>query len=479
MATAMKTWSSSGGKYKWWKMGGGGAPWDSMAFDPDLDMLYVGTGNGAPWNRNMRSPGGGDNLFLSSIIALKPETGELRWYYQTTPGDTWDFDSTSHMILADVTIGGTLRKVLIQAPKNGFFYVIDRASGKLISAKPYAAVNWARGIDMKTGKPIENPAARSANKMAIVMPQTSGAHNWQPMAFSPQTGLVYIPAMDGSAIFVAQKPLVYRPRSWNTGYDFSAMSAAVIAAQKSDHSPPPSTGYIKAWNPVAQHEMWQVPLRGNWNGGLLATAGGLVFGGGADGLFAAYDARTGARLWSINLTTGILAPPISYAIDGQQYIAVLAGWGGAGGLGDFKDPHSAISKYGTNKGRLFVFRLGGRQKVAALPPDDGTPTAPPPPQTADPAIVQKGFEIYHRNCVVCHGFYAESDGVVPDLRTAPPEIWGQYDAIVRGGALSDAGMASFKSSLTKDDVSAIRAYVLSRAHALWDAKEAKAKPPMH
>ena len=473
MAAAMKTWSTEGGKFEWWKMGGGGSPWDSMSYDPDLDLLYVGTGNGAPWNRNIRSTGGGDNLYLSSILALRPETGELVWHYQTTPGDTWDFDSTSHMILADLTIDGKARKVLIQAPKNGFFYVLDRASGQLISAKPYAVMNWATGIDMKTGKPIENPAARYKDKLAVVMPQTVGAHNWQPMAFDPQTNLVYIPAMDGSAIFAPDQKFVYKPRAWNTGNDFAAMSKAVLDAVASGHPPPPAMGYIKAWDPVAQKEAWHVPMGGSWNGGLLATAGGLVFGGGADGVFAAYDAKTGRQLWSMQLTTGILAPPMAYAIGGEEYVAVLAGWGGAAGLAGFKDPHAALSRYKTNQGRLFVFRLGGRQQVAPLTPD-GNPVFEPPKQTADAATVQKGFTAYHRTCVVCHGFFAESEGVIPDLRTVPPEIWGQYDAIVLDGAFSDGGMASFKDVLSKDDVTAIRAYVLSQAHALWEAKKGKA-----
>ncbi|HEY1613602.1 MAG TPA: PQQ-dependent dehydrogenase, methanol/ethanol family [Rhizomicrobium sp.] len=479
MAAALKTWSDQGGAYKWWQMGGGGAPWDSMAYDPSLDLLYVGTGNGAPWNRNYRSPGGGDNLYLSSILALKPETGELVWHYQTTPGDTWDFDSTSHMILADLTIGGAMRKVIIQAPKNGFFYVIDRATGKLISAAPYAVVNWAKGIDLKTGRPIENPAARYKDKMAIVMPAETGAHNWQPMAFDPQTGLVYIPSMDGTAIFVPQNPPVYKPRAWNTGNDFAAVSKIVLSTIASGQTPPPPLGYIKAWDPATQKEVWHQPMTGSWNGGLLATAGGLVFGGGADGNLAAYDAKSGQQLWKLNLTTGILAPPMSYAVDGQQYVAVLAGWGGAGGLTNFKDPNSAISKYKTNQGRLFVFKLGGRQTVAALPPEEGNITEEPPPQTADAATIQKGFDAFHRNCLVCHGFFAQSDDVVPDLRTVPREFWNQYDAIVLGGALADGGMASFKDILTKDDVTAIRAYVLSQSHALWDATKGKGKAATH
>jgi PQQ-dependent dehydrogenase (methanol/ethanol family) len=479
MAMALKTWPDQSGKLSWWKMGGGGGPWDSIAYDPDLDLLYVGTGNGAPWNRDMRSPKGGDNLYLSSILALRPETGELVWHYQTTPGDTWDFDATSHMILADLSIGGVKRNVLIQAPKNGFFYVLDRATGKLISAKPYAVVTWAKGIDAKTGRPIENPAALYGGKMAVVMPPETGGHNWQPMAFDPQTGLVYIPAMDGAAVYVPQNPPEYKPRAWNTGNDFAAISAGVLAAIKSGKPPPPTLGTIKAWDPVAQKEVWHAPMAGSWNGGLLATAGGLVFGGGADGIFAAYDAKTGEHLWKLDLTTGILAPPVSYAIDGEQYIAVLAGWGGAGGLSGFKDSKSALSKYGTNEGRLFVFKLGGRQHVAALPREEGEMHEAPPPLKADTATVQKGFAAYHRNCLVCHGFYAQSEGVVPDLRTVPRAIWDNYDAIVLGGALANGGMASFKDVLSKDDVAAIRAYVLSQAHALWDASHSAGKLRAH
>jgi PQQ-dependent dehydrogenase (methanol/ethanol family) len=472
LTAALKTWSTLGGKLNWWKMGGGGTVWDSMAFDPALDLLYVGTGNGAPWNRNMRSPGGGDNLYLSSILAIHAKTGQLAWHYQTTPGDSWDFDSTAHMILADLRIDGALRHVLIQAPKNGFFYVLDRATGKLISVKPYAVMNWAKGVDLKTGKVDVNPAARYKDKLAVVVPAEVGAHNWQPMAFSPDTGLVYIPTQDGTAVFQQDKTFTWHPRAWNTGNDFPAMSRAVLAMIQSGHAPPPTIGYIKAWDPVAQKEVWHVPLNGNWNGGLLATAGGLVFGGGADGIFGAYDAKTGAKLWSMDLKTGILAPPVSYEVDGRQYVALLAGFGGAGGLSIIRDPRTAIVQTGTNQGRLFVFALGGRQTVAALQPE-GNPVVEPPPQTADAAAIERGFDKFHRTCAVCHGYFAESDGVVPDLRTAPPEIWSQYEAIVLGGALADGGMASFKDILTPADVADIQAYVLSQAHALWDAKKGK------
>jgi quinohemoprotein ethanol dehydrogenase len=473
LQAAVKTWDATA-KYKWWANGGGGAPWNSMAFDPSLDLLYFGTGNGNPWNREVRSPKGGDNLYLSSVIAVHAKTGQMAWYYQTTPGDTWDFDSTADVILADLKIDGQVRHVLMHAPKNGFFYVLDRATGKLISAQKYATVTWAKYIDMKTGKPVEDPDARYKTKMAVVYPQTVGAHNWQPMTYDPQTGLAYIPAMDGAAIFIQDKGLVFKPKAWNLGIDFVAMSNVIHDMIAAGKPPAASVGYIKAWNPVTQKEAWQVSMGGSWNSGLLSTAGNLVFGGDAYGNFTAYNATTGAKLWSIDLKTGILAPAMSYEIDGQQYIALLAGWGGAGGLAAFRDPQTALARFQTDQGRLFVFKLGGRQQVAALAPE-GVPAKEPPPQTADAATIAKGFTLYHRTCLVCHGFFAQSEGEVPDLRLAPAPIWGQYQNIVLGGALQDGGMASFKDILSKDDVDAIRAYVLSQAHLAWDTAHPKKK----
>ena len=470
---ALKTWTT-GGKHPWWELGGGGAPWNSMAYDPQLKLLYVGTGNGDPWNRNVRSPGGGDNLYLSSILALHVETGELAWYYQVTPGDTWDFDATADLTLADLKIDGKVRKVIMQAPKNGFFYVLDRETGKLISAKPFAVMNWATGIDMKTGRPIENPAARYTDKMAIVMPRQAGAHNWQPMSYSPDTGLVYIPSADGSALFVpqSQDKFVYKPRAWNIGMDFAAVFKAVLDAVKAGNPPPPAMGYLKAWDPVTQKEVWHEPMGGAWNGGVLSTAGNLVFTGGADGIFAAYNAKTGEKLWSIDLKTGILAPPMTYTVDGEQYVALMAAWGGAGGLADPKDMKSAVSKYHTNQGRLFVFKLGGAKTVEPLSPE-GVPPYEPPALKATSAQLENGFVKYAQTCAVCHGVYAQSDEVIPDLRLADKPIWDQYEDIVLHGALADGGMASFKDILTKQDVDDIRAYVLEQAHEAWDAAHPK------
>lgn len=468
LKAALKTWDDSG-KFKWWKMGGGGGPWNAMSFDPKLGLLYVGTGNGDPWNRQIRSPKGGDNLYLSSILAIHVKTGRLAWYYQTTPGDTWDFDSTADVTLANIKIDGKLRHVLMHAPKNGFFYVLDRKTGKLISAKKFGLVTWASHIDMKTGRPVVNPGARYVKKMATVEPGPTGAHNWQPMTYDPDTGLVYIPAMDGGNIFKAQKNFHFRPGAWNTGVDFAALSKVVLKMVESGEKLPPSYGYIKAWNPATQKEVWQVRMGGAWNSGLLSTAGGLVFGGDAYGRFNAYNARTGHKLWSINLKTGILAPPMSYEINGTQYVALLAGYGGAGGLATFRNPKFPMEKYHNNQGRLFVFKLGGYKHVKALKAE-GVPFTEPPPETASKATIAKGFDLYADNCMVCHGYFAQSAGEVPDLRLMPSGLWKQFDNIVLGGMLHGGGMGSFKDILSKDDVHDIKAYVLQQSHLAWDSR---------
>ncbi|MEI9887712.1 MAG: PQQ-dependent dehydrogenase, methanol/ethanol family [Rhizomicrobium sp.] len=324
MADALKTWNDGGTTHKWWEQGGGGTAWDSMAYDPDLDLLYVGTGNGSSWNRNLRSPGGGDNLYLSSIVALRPATGELVWHYQTTPGDDWDYTATQHIILADLTIDGVLRHVLMQAPKNGFFYVIDRATGQLISAKPYTTITWSKGVDMKTGRPVEVPGVRYARNPSIQIPGPIGAHNWQPMAFNPETGLVYIPVIDGNFIYAQQHTLAYRPGAWNTS-DFAQLGQIIAAGIAKGQIPPPARGYIRAWDPVGQKMVWQVEMGGGWNSGMLTTAGSLVFGGGSDGIFAAYDAKNGNKLWAIDLKTGMRAP--GYHLYGRRR-AIHRGRGG-------------------------------------------------------------------------------------------------------------------------------------------------------
>ncbi|MFT5574623.1 MAG: quinohemoprotein ethanol dehydrogenase [Bermanella sp.] len=456
MKMAAETWKGS-----WWEHGGGGTAWDSMAYDPELDLLYIGVGNGSPWNQSVRSPGGGDNLFLSSIVAVRPDTGEYVWHYQTTPGDNWDYTATQHMILADLEIKGKKRKVIMQAPKNGFFYVIDRASGEFISAENYVDVNWATHVDTDTGRPVEVPEARAGGKDFFMQtPGPTGGHNWHPMSFSQQTGLVYIPTYEGGFIFADDPDYKHHDVGWNTGYDVRygsfptdmAQFKALRAATK---------GQLVAWDPVAQKAAWAVDHGSPWNGGLLSTAGGLVFQGNADAKFVAYNAKTGERLWNHFAQTAIVAAPISYAIDGEQYIAVASGWGGTFALiyGGLFPAESA-----PGVGRLMVFKLGGKAQLPAIAERHlSRPT--PPAQSANSSMLVAGEVLYAGNCIVCHGDNVVSSGLLPDLRWTPllavPEAW---NSVILGGARAGQGMPSFGSKLSKDDTESIRQYVISQAH---------------
>jgi alcohol dehydrogenase (cytochrome c)/quinohemoprotein ethanol dehydrogenase len=451
-------------------IGGGGTVWDSMAYDPELDLLYIGVGNGSPWNRAYRSPGKdgtgeGDNLYLSSIVAIRPKTGEYVWHYQTTPGETWDYTATQHIMLADMEIDGKLRKVLMQAPKNGFFYVIDRETGKFISAKPYVTVNWATGIDPKTGRPIENPATRvdKTGQPALVTPGALGGHNWHPMAFSPQEKLVYIPAFEAGMMYAPEpnwKP--DRARGFNVGFSLAGDLPSDGGFRKQVAGT--LKGMLVAWDPVAQKARWTVEHPGPWNGGLLATGGGLVFQGTTGSEFNAYDAGTGKKLWSFAAQTGVVAPPITYTVNGEQYVAVLAGWGGAYALtvdGDLIDRKAPVR----NISRLLVFKVGGKAQLPAVPPLADLPLDPPPSK-AGPETIALGQAKYGRYCAVCHGPGAVGSTVLPDLRRAgaleSAQAWG---AVVHDGILKGNGMASFAGSLSKEEIEAIRAYVIHRANA--------------
>jgi quinohemoprotein ethanol dehydrogenase len=454
-------------KGEYWNIGGGGTVWDAMAYDPELGLLYVGVGNGSPWNQAYRSPGGGDNLYLSSIVAIKVKTGEYAWHYQTTPGETWDYTATQHIMLADLDIGGKTRKVLMQAPKNGFFYVIDRATGEFISANNFVPVNWATGVDPKTGRPIENPAARvdKTGKPFIVSPGPLGAHNWHPMAYDAKQKLVFIPAQITSYPYIPAAGWKPSKLGFNVGMDTAsnampADNAVREAAKKA------TKGVLIAWDPVAQKERWRVTLGGPWNGGVLATAGGLVFQGNAMGNFVAYDSASGKNLWSFEAQTGVVAAPMTYSVDGQQYVAVLAGWGGAwaitaGVLSDMSGPVRNIS-------RLLVFKLGGKAKLPAMPAADDLPLDPPG-LTAAADVVQGGAVLYGRYCTVCHGDAAiqasARGGIIPDLRysgtLASAENWKM---IVHDGALKDNGMVSFASVMTAAQADTIRHYVIARAN---------------
>jgi quinohemoprotein ethanol dehydrogenase len=466
---ARDAWAHSGG--------GGGTVWDAMAYDPVLDLLYIGVGNASFYPQAFRSPktgGNNDNLFVGSVLALRPETGEYVWHYQETPGDQWDYTSTQHMILTDMDIGGKRRQVLLHAPKNGFFYVIDRASGELLSAEPYGPVNWASGVDMQTGRPIVHPDAdyTRSGKAWSGKPSTSGFHNWPPMAYSPKTRLVYIPVMNTTAIFDIDPAFEPLPHGYNVGIkmltgeppDDPREIARLRALDR---------GALLAWDPQTQREAWRVPLEGSWNGGVLSTAGDLVFQGNMQGEFAAYNAFTGKKLWSFDAQNPITAAPIAWAKDGRQYITVLAGWGGAAALGG--GPLSwTDSGPRVNRSRVLTFALDAKKALPSVEPPPAR-ALQTPPQFADQATIDIGKQAYHRSCFACHGFVAISGGVTPDLRYSP--VIGDktaWDRIVMDGVLHDRGMISYKETFTAQQIEAIRAYVISRAHT---ARQWQTSPP--
>jgi len=471
MAKASATWNG-----QWWAIGGGGTVWDAIVYDPDFKQLIVGVGNGSPWNQQHRSPGGGDNLFLASIVALDAATGAYRWHYQTTPGETWDYTATQPIILADLQIDGKTRKVAMQAPKNGFFYVVDRENGRLISAKPFVPmsqaldtpqgtpISWAYAIDPVTGRPLENPEARYRGKPALVRPGPSGAHNWHPMSYSPQTGLVYLPAQDMAFGYAHDAANEIRDGFDNIGLvidplpDDEAVRAAIRSASK---------GMLLAWDPVAQREVWRSDRRGPVNGGTLVTAGGLVFQGTGDGQFLALDAKTGKMVWSADNQAATLAGPITYSIAGAQYVAVTAGYGGAFFLIDsFLGP----AEGNPLNGRVYVFKLGG---TAAKPVINfrKTPVPRPPAITVSAGEYIRGAQLYERNCTVCHGVAALSGGVLPDLRRS---ILIQdavaFRRVVVDGERAPLGMPRFGKYVSAADAELIRAYVARQAKTAYDAE---------
>ena len=463
MEIAAKTWSGG----KWWEYGGGGTVWDSMAYDPALDTLYIGTGNGSPWNRYVRSPGGGDNLYLSSIVALDPDTGDYKWHYQTTPGDSWDYTATQHMILADLEINGQMRKVIMQAPKNGFFYVIDRTNGELISAENYVPINWATHVDMETGRPVENPANNYFDTPALTTPGPLGGHNWQPMAFNPDTGLVYIPAQEMLFVYSHDKDFEYNPKTWNTGQQIE-MTYLPKNPDELAMVDKATFGYLLAWDPIAQKEVWREQYQRPWSGGLLSTAGDLVLQGTSDGRFIAFDAASGEILWSVDTGQGIIAPPITYMIDEEQYIAVQVGYGGAYALaGAFP----SANKNPAQNGRMLVFKLGGEEMS---PPVQSIAKVNPvvPSMTTDALTIARGEYEYHEHCQFCHGAGVIGGGVIPDLRYLDEVGHKTFLGVILGGMHSEKGMASFKDVLSLEQANQIQAYIISQAKLTGISQEA-------
>jgi quinohemoprotein ethanol dehydrogenase len=448
MEAAAETWNGK----DWWKAGGGGTPWEGMIYDPDLDLLYFGTGNPSTWYRALR--GDGDSLYTACILAVRASTGELAWHFQTTPGDSFDYDATQPLIQADLTIEGRPRKVLLQANKNGFFYVLDRQTGEFISAAPFVSgITWASGIDPKTGRPIELPGVADPNPK-LVSPEPNGAHNWNPMAFHPTTGLVYIPARVGTQmVHVPDKKWKYDPDRDNVGIDGNYEGP--LFAKMASMLPP--TGELLAWDPIAQKPVWRANYPVVDGAGVLATGGNLIFQGRADGIFAAYRATDGEQLWRFDAGTGIMAPPVTYTVDGIQYVTVMAGWGGAAGL--MNTPAVGAAKPGY--GRILTFALNGTATLKAPPFGHKDPPVPAITRKQNPQRVHEGALLFNSNCFFCHGLNAVA-GPLPDLRYSSKEVLDSLGSIVRGGTRVSYGMPSYKKILTAKEVKAIRSYIISR-----------------
>lgn len=459
MAMAAKTWSG-----EWWKYGGGGTPWNAMTYDAELNQILIGTGNGGPYASKFRAKGMQDNLFVTSVVALDPDTGKYKWHYQYNPLDVWDYKATMDIVLTDLTIKGQRRKVLMQAPSNGFFYVIDRTNGKLISAEKIGKVNWAERIDLKTGRPVENPDARYEKGPYTVYPGLIGAHNWQAMAYNPQTGLVYIPYIQlGTTFWHSAEEEAMLPKRKKGFWNLGVLNQG--AADPKD--PMDGRGSLLAWDPVAQKLRWRVDYKSWWNGGVMTTATNLVFQGLETGELVAYDGNTGKRLWSFDAKMGIMAPPITYTVNHKQYVSVLAGYGGTGGDGSVLDRKTVSWAFDAPR-RLLTFALDAKGN---LPKNDTIPLAATadlidqPGLTLAPRKVAQGEYLYNSSCVACHGVAAKAVGGAPDLRASAAAADREtFGTILKDGALATRGMPRF-DDLNTEEVDAVYQYIRSTARA--------------
>jgi len=455
MEMAAKTWSGT-----WWELGGGGTAWDSIAYDPELNLVYIGTGNGSPIVRHFRSPEGGDNLFLCSIVAVEADTGEYRWHYQEAPGEEWDYTCTQSIVQAELLIDGDERKVIMHAPKNGFFYVLDRETGELISAENFVPVNWASHIDLTTGRPVENIAiARYGTEPSLITPGPGGGHNWFPMAYNRMTGLAYFPTYEQWVAYAREEnftPRKFRSSSGWGGYSGDALTKRIELQQQAASR---ERAWLTAWDPVRQKAVWQVPLPRHGNGGVLTTAGNLVIEGTTKQTLSIFRATDGELLWEMPVQSSPVAGPITYTLNGEQYIAVNAGFGG----GAAQIERGAGTAPNRAEARLLVFKLDGTEQLPPLA--DAPPVPNPPPLRASEETVQRGAQIYAQTCAECHGQLAM--GGVKDLRYMSRETHDTFNDIVLNGTLEEQGMAGFADLMSEQDTGAVHAYLIARANEDW------------
>ncbi len=458
MEMAAKTWGG-----EWWKYGGGGTAWNSLVYDEELSTLYIGVGNGAPWPRQIRSPGGGDDLFLTAIVAVDVETGVMKWYYQTVPGDNWDYSSAMDITLGELEVDGKLTKVLLQAPKNGFFYVLDRTNGDLLRAHPYTeGITWATHIDMETGRPVENPNVVFEKNPAWILPANAGAHNWEPQSWDADLGIMYFYYHDYPNFYALDEQFVKTGR-----YEINEVGLSLgiaygpyrEALAKTANERPPAEGYLTAFDPLTGQHKWRHKLESVFNGGVLATKGGLLFQGEGTGVFVARDTDDGTVLWTFDGHGSFSSSVITYMVGGVQYVATMV----------------SGSRTYDRPGELLVFSLDGDARLQE--PNKRDFSIPvQPPQNASTAQLEEGNRLYHEQCAICHrslGVPSIVASAAPDLRMMSTETQAAFEAIVLGGMKKPLGMPSFADALDRTSTAAIQAFISSKAYDAREAQSAK------
>ncbi len=479
LKAALKTWPK---EYDW-SYGGGGSAWDGITYDPESRLLFIGTAHASPYRIELRAKGGSDQLYTAAIVAIRADTGEYAWHYQATPGDGWDFDATAKLTLADIEFHGSRRKAVMQANKNGFLYVLDRVSGEFLAAWPFAYMNWNKGLDPATHRPIPAPQANWHESPKLVFPPAPGAHGWQPMSYSPATGLVYIPVMDAAMIYVDLAKRRMQSIEGNfqlafffpNDYDPKALDSLfgplpdLKTLAKDSPEPPRARGFLRAVDPRTGKIAWERPGATVWDGGVLSTAGNLVIRGDATGMLNAYAADSGNLLKTLEVGTSIMAAPMTFRVDGVQYISVMAGYGGGVLFMPFP-PESAAYKYG-NQGRILTFKLDGTAPPVPAPRVEAAFPQPPARESAE--LVPQGELLYSRFCSRCHAF---GRALLPDLRRLSPATHQLFYDIVLAGIYQGKGMARWDDVLSRRDAQAIHAYLVDQAWQAYAVGRSSAPP---